>query len=152
MTRTIPSRTRWILLCVWATACASEDRPETLADLGGYDGGIEIRMRVGEQERILSGSLTFDRSAGRLRFEGTADGRALVLVRSEGGVPEQELADGERVPMAPSEEGTLAVLLSLIHAEPDRDAVVERLDNGYRVRAGGQVLEVRWAKSGPRPR
>lgn len=54
--------------------------------------------------------------------------------------------------MAPSEEGTLAVLLSLIHAEPGRDAVVEPLDNGYRVRAGGQVLEVRWAKSGPRPR
>ncbi|MEY2982911.1 MAG: hypothetical protein RL562_3138 [Planctomycetota bacterium] len=136
------NRTPWLLLGLLPAACSRGERPETLADLGGYDGGIEIRMRMGEVSRTLEGSLTFDRAAGRLRFDGTVDGRALVLVRQDGKPPEREDAPGQRNALGPEDEGVLAWLLALVHAAPDADAVLVSIEDGYRVTAGEQVLEV----------
>lgn len=133
-----------LLLGLGLSACGDVRRTETLADLGGYDGGIEILIRIGEQERRIAGSLVFDRAAGRLRFEGTVDGRPWTLVR-EGERPPMGIdASGAEVPLGLQEEGTAALLLALIHAEPDRDADVEGRDDGYRITSGSQVIDVTW--------
>lgn len=124
------------------SACADARRTETLADLGGYDGDIEVVIQIGEQERRLAGSLVFDRGAGRLRFEGAVDGRPLTLVREDERPPMSVDASGAEVPLGLHEEGAAALLLALIHAEPDRDASVEGRSDGYRVTSGSQVIDV----------
>lgn len=125
-------------------SCGDSRRTETLADLGGYDGDIEVVIRIGEQERKLAGSLVFDRAAGRLRFEGTVDGRPLTLVREGERPPMSVDASGAEVPLGLQEEGAAALLLALMHAEPDRDAIVESRGDGYRVTSGSQVIDVTW--------
>jgi hypothetical protein len=133
-----------LALLLTLAACAPESRPETLADLGGYDGRISIRISYGEQRRILRGALAFDRTAGRLRFAGTVDGRALSLVREGDGAPSLVGPSGSRGPLGPEDEGVFALLLSMIQASPGPDALVEATAGGYRVTAGGQVIEVDW--------
>lgn len=128
------------------TACAPEPRPETLADLGGYDGDVVIRIAYGEQQRIFEGRLAFDRAAGRLSFVGKVDGRAIAIFREGDEAPTAEGPTGSRVPLGPEDEGAFALLIALIQAAPDRDATVEPANGGYRVTSGGQVIEVDWSQ------